>query len=378
MSARATTITLATRTLVMPALALRVLGAHALGAQDLAVKRPRISAITIACHASPPGPALAPQQREEANRLSTLAQQAVLEGDHKSAASLYRQAAQLDPHDATLAYRLGREDEELSDSAAAVREYCRYIALAPDAGDAPQVTERITKLLPIAILRRGEDAQRAFQGGVAHYDEHDWGGAAAAFTTVMAIDSTLPAPVFDRALARANDGDEAGAVRDFNRYLALDPTAHDAPAVRDQIDAFRRHAPHAGTAVALGILPGGGQFYTGQPVLGAATLAAAGAGIALALQSTKVTGVHTVTYQFPFGGSYQQQVPFTQSQHQNAGIGLAAAGGVTIAGMIEAAIIAHHRSRSLAEPTTPPAASLSPALFPTPDGRLAVGLSLTP
>ena len=195
-----------------------------------------------------------------------------------------------------MAELVSREKEELGDSATAVHQYCRYLALAPDAGDAKQVSDRITKLLPAQVLRRADAVATAFQSGLGHYDARDWSGAEEAFTTAMTADSALPAPVFDRALAKENAQDNAGAIRDFSRYLALDPNAIDADSVRLKIEVYRRTAPSAGKAIAFGILPGGGQFYTGQPILGAGVLAAAGAGIALALQSTLVNGVVTKTY----------------------------------------------------------------------------------
>jgi len=346
-----------------------------LSAQQLAVKRPRITAITLACRAEPPTPQPAPQQRDEANKLSAQGEQSALEGDHKSAADFFARASALDPHDGTLAYRLGREKEELGDSATAVHEYCRYLALAPDAGDAKQVSDRILQLLPAPTLHRAEVVATAFQSGLGHYDARDWSGAEDAFTTAITADSALSAPVFDRALARENAHDAAGAIRDYNRYLALDPNAIDADSVRVKIEVYRHSAPSVGKAVALGILPGGGQFYTGQPILGVGVLAAAGAGIALAAQSTTVSGLVTKTYSFPFGGTYKSNVPITETQHQNAAAGLGVAAGVTIAGMIEAAVIAHHRSEAVSETT---GLTLSPAVFPTPDGRLAVGLSLRP
>src|SRR5215472_16275656 len=80
-------------------------------AQDLPLKRTPPAATVVACpaFAAPISPVRA--QIDEANRLATLGAEGALEGDHKSARDLFLQAAQLNPIDAGLAYRLGREEE---------------------------------------------------------------------------------------------------------------------------------------------------------------------------------------------------------------------------------------------------------------------------
>ncbi|GEM_PF-1419473 len=320
----------------------------AAGAQELALKRPPLTAVTVSCPTLPVVPAPVQQQVDEANRLATLGQEAALEGDHASARNLFGQAAQLDPRDPRFAYRLGREDEELHLQSDAIREYCRYLSLAPSASDAADISDRLTRLLPAATMAHAAVIVRQFRAGITHYDARDWPGAIAAFGQVVTAGPPLAAAVYDRALAYDANGDRAAAIRDFDRYLQLAAQAPDAPAVRNRVDALRREIPSATTAALLGILPGGGQFYTHQPLLGAAVVAAVAGGAVLAAHSRTVT--RDTMFPGPFGGTYPGT--YTQRQHPDVAAGVGIAAGAIVLGAIEAAIVAHGRSAGLSSADT--------------------------
>jgi tetratricopeptide (TPR) repeat protein len=330
----------------------------ALGAQSLPLKRPNVSAVGVACPVFQAPPAPVRQQIDEANRLATLGQESSLEGDHRAARDMLSQAVVLNPRDATLAYRLGREYEELAQTDDAVRQYCRYLSLAPNAGDAPQIGTRLAHLLSPPVIAKGNDVVTAFHTGLTDFDARDWSGAVAAFGLVVSQDSALSAAVYNRGLAHDRDDDPAAAVRDYSRYLQLEPQASDAVAVRARVDALRSGIPSAGTAFALGLLPGGGQFYTGQPVLGAVVIAGVAGSVALAVQSRTIT--RDTTYIGPFGGTYPGT--YTQTQHPNLVVGAAAGGGILLFGAIEAAIVAHGRGAGLSEAAGP--AGTRSALLP--------------
>jgi hypothetical protein len=148
---------------------------------------------------------------------------------------------------------------------------------------------------------------------------------------------------------------------------------------------LRHGIPSATTAFFLGLLPGGGQFYTKQPVLGAVVLAGAAGGVVLAIQSRTVT--RDTTFSGPFGGTYPGT--YTQTQHPNLVLGAAVAGGVTLFGAIEAAIVAHGRSAGLDDgnrsapgtaflPHVGPVTLELPTVMAAADGlRLALPLHLT-
>ena len=291
----------------------------------------------------PVPPPTAQQVVEEANRLATLGQESSIEGDHRAARDQFKQAATLDPRDASLAYRLGREYEDLQQRERAVHEYCRYLSLVPNATDAARSATASRNCCQVAASRtepqwspsstwrwpatmRGASAQRRSNSTVSSR-------AAPA----------LSAAAYDGGLAHDQDGNAAAAIHDYSRYLQLEPNASDDPAVRARMQQMRHGIPSTTTAFFLGILPGGGQFYTKQPVLGAVVLAGAAGGVFLALQTRTVT--RDTTFTGPFGGTYPGT--YTQTQHPNLVLGAAVAGGVTLLGMIEAAAVAHGRGAGL-------------------------------
>lgn len=314
-------------------------------AQSLPLKRPALTPVAVACPVFPvPAPPVR-EQVDEANRLATLGQESSLEGDHRAARDLFSQAAGLDPKEASLAYRLGREDEELGQRQEAVHEYCRYLSLAPGASDAAQVTGRIVQLLPANVMAHGNEVVSAFQGGVVAFDSRDWRDAITAFTKAGEQDTSLTAAVYDRAVAHDQNGDAAAAIQDYSSYLRRDPLASDTDQVRARVDALRSSIPSPGAAFALGILPGGGQFYTSQPILGVVVAAGVAGGVVLALQKKTVT--RDTMYPDPFGnGTYPGT--YTQTQHPNIAIGAGVAGGVLLLGALEAEIVAHGRNGSAA------------------------------
>jgi tetratricopeptide (TPR) repeat protein len=318
------------------------------GAQSLPLKRPALTPVAVACPVFPAPPTPVREQVAEANRLATLGQESSLEGDHRAARDLFSQAAGLDPQEASLAYRLGREEEELGQRQEAVHEYCRYLSLAPGASDAAQITGRIVQLLPAEVMVRGNDVVSAFQSGVVAFDARDWRDAIAAFTKAETQDTALTAAVYDRGVAYDLNGDAAAAIQDYSSYLRRDPLASDTDQVRARVDALRSSIPSPGAAFALGLLPGGGQFYTRQPILGVVVIAGIAGGVVFALQSRTVT--RDTTFTDPFGGTYPGT--YNQTQHPDIAIGAGVAGGVLLLGALEAELVAHGRSAGVASADT--------------------------
>jgi hypothetical protein len=234
-------------------------------------------------------------------------------------------------------------------------------------------------------MTRGREVVRAFGVGVTDFDSRDWPGAVREFSEVLVKDSTLSDALYNRALAEDRGGDRSAAIHDYARYLQANARDADAPAIRTQVQALRSSIPSAGTAFGLGLLPGGGQFYTGQPVLGIAVIAVAAAGVAWAVQTQTVT--RDTVYVGPFGGTYPGSYTQTQRPHLALGIGVAA--GVTVLGAIEAALVAHSRGAGLGDadgspltrsallPHAGPVTMTLPTLEQAPEGmRWAMGLSI--
>jgi hypothetical protein len=167
------------------------------------------------------------------------------------------------------------------------------------------------------------------------------------------------------------DGQSSLAVADFQHYLQLRPSAVDRVAVTSRIDALSRSP---GSALALGIIPGGGQFYTHQPVLGLVILGGVAGSAVWALHQTPIF------FTDPFGQPYQ-----AGKKRKNLTTGLAVGGGLWVIGALEAAL---HASSARGDPYPPVSLPSTtkraelPHLIPTvgfdPAGpRLGAALSFT-
>lgn len=238
-----------------------------------------------------PDPGLVTEaDRQEAARLTTSATQAAIIGDHQQARSLLRRAARLDPQDADVAYLLARASDEVADRDGALREYCRYLDLSPDAPEAAEVQVRIADLAPDGGQEYTEQALRQFRLGVNNFQFGRIEPAEVAFTAALEEAPEWPEAYYNRALAYARLEQPALARSNLERYLALLPDAPDADAVRAAIEQLANPVARysAGTAFAAGIFPGGGHFYTGRPVVGTLVLGAVGGLVAFGLLSEDI------------------------------------------------------------------------------------------
>jgi tetratricopeptide (TPR) repeat protein len=132
--------------LLIGAIASLSIGAAAQAPRTGATDRGTTSAAPARCP-SMEAPAIpTDSERVAARALIQRAQQAALLGDRASAREQWRQAAALDPTDADLAYQLARAHDGAGASAEATMEYCRFLALAPDAPEAAEARERLVIL----------------------------------------------------------------------------------------------------------------------------------------------------------------------------------------------------------------------------------------
>ena len=100
-------------------------------------------------------------------------------GDSRQARDAFVDAAKLSPRDERIAYQLGRAYEELGERPNAVREYCRFLALAPQSSDAVDVRARIATLAaPAGSSAATDPASAACKAGVSHLDQRRWRDAA--------------------------------------------------------------------------------------------------------------------------------------------------------------------------------------------------------
>ncbi len=311
-------------------------------AQLLAPKRVLTTGPAPGCEVSTSAQTtVARRDNVEARRLAAVGQEAALIGDQTAARDAFAKAAALNPTDERVAYDLARAHEELSESAKAVTEFCRYLTLSPAGREAADVRARLLRLVPAPEVKRAQDVQVAFRLGLGLFDDGNYSASARAFDDVVRSAPTAAEAVYNRGLARAASGNRADAVKDLELFRAAAPTVDDRVAVGRAIETLRRPVYNPGVAFAAGLLPGFGQFATGRPIGGfVVLLAAAGSAGASFMQRTTET---TVPYVDPNG----QPAPYTRSSTERPYLvpGLAAAGGVTLIALIEAVVHANRSQR---------------------------------
>ena len=197
-------------------------------AQGLAPKRVLTTGPAPGCViASGAQATVARRDNVESRRLAAVGQEAALIGDQMAARAAFARAAELNPGDDRVAYDLGRAHEELSDSAKAVVEFCRYLTLSPAGREVSDVRARLLRLVPRADLKRAQDVQVAFRLGLALLDDRRFDASARAFDDVVKNAPTAAEGVYNRGLARAAAGRRAEALSDLEQFRATTPTVDD-------------------------------------------------------------------------------------------------------------------------------------------------------
>ena len=311
-------------------------------AQSLTLKR------TLSLGAAPGCPvttAPPPARRDnaEARRLSAAGQEAALIGDRAGARDAFARAAALNPSDERIAYDLARAHEELSDTPAAVREYCRYLSLAPGGAQASDVRARLSRLAPRDAVQASERALDRFRVGVSNYDRARYDVALQAFDDVVRAMPSASEAIFNRALSLAAIGRREDASRGLQAYLAAEPAAVDRLVVTQAIESMRRPSFDAGEAFRLGFVPGFGQFYTRRPAFGVLVLASVAGAAAAAFYER--SDVRIVPYTDPNGVEVPYEEEFTERPYVVPAVATAAA--LTLGGALEAYLYARRSQRSV-------------------------------
>ena len=248
-------------------------------AQHLAPKRTLAAAAPSGCAALVPvanATSSSPLGDDaETRRLISAGQEASLQGDHAAARDAFSQAANRSPNNPMLAYYLGREHEFLTQQTDAVREYCRYLQLSPNARDADEVRGRIVRLVPASQLAQVDEARANFSSGVALLERRQYIAADSMFSSIAGQLPNTPEIYYNRALSRAARGERPLAVEDFQKYIDLSGNPADRTAINSAVAQMQDRVYGSGQALASGIvLPGMGQMSTGRPFFGVAVLGA--------------------------------------------------------------------------------------------------------
>ena len=218
-----------------------------------------------------------------------------------------------------------------------------------DSRQAPHRTDALASARPASYPAAAADGLRT---GIASFAARNTTAAERSLASAADAAPGWADVYYTRALVYQAEGRSDKAAADFRKYLDLRPNAVDRADVERRIAALGRSP---GTAFALGLIPGGGQFYTQQPILGVVVLGGVAGGTAWGLKQTNTTEIRTFTDPFGRVDSFTVNV----SKRKNLGAGLAVAGGVLLAGAIEAAL---HVSSARGDPYPPaPMPNGSPA-----------------
>jgi tetratricopeptide (TPR) repeat protein len=315
------------------------------GKNDAPKRSPPPAPARPACAPVPTPPTPTDVQRRRARDLAQNGRQAAILGDSAAAFAQMREAIQLDPTDADLAYQLARAYETAGSLANAAKEYCRFLAIAPNAPEAGEARSRVATLTPANLSAGPTVAAALFDAGVAAYERKQLAEAEAKFGASITAEPTWADSYYDRALVRIAQADPRRAQTDFEEYLRLKPQAPDRAEVVARIETLRQRPLSARQALGLGlIVPGGGQFYTRRPIRGALFFAGAAAAIGFAVQQQSTTKTVEETATDPFGNPYKFTTTHRVTDRPNLVPGIGIAGALMAGSALEAFMFAKLRS----------------------------------
>ncbi len=259
---------------------------------------------------------------DRAGALTGLGYLALRRSDLTNAATRFREAVKIDAGDAGAATGL------------AYTELWRL--------DPRQLPHRSAALASPRPAAYPAEAANGLRAGIDFFAARNLKSAESSLNTAAAAAPAWPDVYYTRALVYQAEKKTSLAVADFQHYLQLRPNAVDRGAVASRIGALDRSP---GKAFALGILPGGGQFYTHQPVIGIIVLGGVAASAVWALKSSPII------FTDPFGHPYQNG-----TERKNLTTGAAVGGGIWLLGAIEAAL---HASSARGDPYPPSSVAVS-------------------
>jgi len=313
-------------------------GVASLQAQELALKRTLPGDATFSCPALDPPAVPSPEERTQAGRLGSNADQALILGDQARARDLLARATELDPSSADLAYRSARILEDLGAQSEAIEQFCRVLLLGSGAEGIGDASVRLQALLDAEWAQIPDEAIGAFEAGLSGADSGRLEAAVRSFGLAWQRAPDWADAVYNRGIVQARLGRIDEAAADFQRYVALRPGAEDAIRVSEQIGQLRslETLPRPAAAFTLGLLfPGMGQFYSGRALGGLTvlTLAVGAAAAGFLIEEVTVFCVGTAGT----GGSCPpERVIGEEVGTPYLTYGLAAAGVVAVAGAVEA------------------------------------------
>lgn len=263
-----------------------------LPAQELTLKRTVPGSEGFSCPATAPIPEPSPEERVEALRLGSNADQALILGNQQRALDLLARATEMDPTSQELTYRYARVLEEVGDGGEAIATYCRVLAMGAESEGVEDAEARIRAILDSRRERIPEEAIEAFRNGLSAADEGDLRAALTSFSSALQQAPSWAEALYNRGIVHARIGQIQPAVADLETYLSLRPDAEDAIPVSQRIGQLQSlgNLPRPAAALSLGLLfPGAGQFYSGRVWGGLTVLSLAAGAVAAGVLVEEVT-----------------------------------------------------------------------------------------
>jgi tetratricopeptide (TPR) repeat protein len=329
-------------------------------------------------------PTAAPADRSEAARLTNAATQAMILGDLGGALDFLDRALRADPTATEAVYLRARILQQQGAREAAADALCEYLRLEPDGPSAEEVRRRLDEARDEGV---GGALLGAYRRALALELEGRLEEAEAAFTEVVSARPAATTALYNRGVVRAALGRSQEAQADLLRYLELEPAAPDEPDVQRYVAAVAagrfagdqaagdhvvgdpftgaQSGVQAGTAFLTGALvPGGGQFYTGRPVLGLTVtgLVIGAVAVGALYQRTTVDCLDAVTVPCP-----EELIASRDTERPLMGAAIGVAVGLALAAAVEAAL---HAGRHSQQPAAAPAARVG-ASKPASGGRIS-------
>lgn len=318
------------------------------GQEELPLLRDYPGSGRYQCPAPDSIPAPPEEDLQRAAQVASDATQAMALGEFERSQELLGQATELDPTSADYAYRHARALEEVGDADHALEEYCRALDLNVEDLGVFDARDRIDALYDEVRERIPVEAREAFIQGLGYADAFAFERAVESFSAAIASAPDWGAPIYNRGVVYERLGQIQQSLADYRRYLELAPTDIDPllVVVSERIGELQGltagETPNPAGALALGLVPGMGHYYSGRPIGGTVTLVTAGGALAAGLLFKKVTT--RCLDGAPSGGVCPADLVVSETTERPYlwyGIGTAAA--VTIGGAIEALVDARRR-----------------------------------
>lgn len=325
-------------------------GTGHLSAQELTLKRGLPGSDSFSCPPTAPSAAPTDEERTEAGRLGSNADQALILGDRERARDLLARSTELDPTSPELAYRYARVLEDLGAQPEAIGQFCRTLNLGSGSEELGDTQARIDAILDQERAGIPDEAIQQFEAGLAQADSGQLEAAAQSFGAAWRAALDWADAVYNRGVIRARLGRLEGAATDLEEYLSLRPGAEDALLVSQRTGQLRGlvDLPRPSAALTLGLLfPGAGQFYSGR-AWGGLTVLTLAAGAATAGFLIEEVTVLCVGSGGTGGECPPDRIVGEETDTPYLVHGLIAAGAITVLGAVESFFRARgHRSREI-------------------------------